>query len=715
MNSIFLRVSFLILISVWVVRAQQTFSIISFEGKARVQQGDKQVWTNATIGSTLKDNDIIETYFQTKVVLRSSGGNIVIFGSNSKGLINVGQKTGPDGPLEEISITLFAGGVFSKVVSRCHISIYTSNAVAETYNGSLSSITDAKSGETGFQVLGGSINARNIAQKDGKTISVGQTTIVLPGKEPTAPLYMTYRHVAVLKHFFGDEYIANELAAAGIKPTDDRPTQARMGLTQGFGGGSGKPVDDDMYKQLFSLDRIYGRILEDQSKERQWFVPVIEPRFLTANSFDVGLEAGMRIAGIGAFAGFGLLPAYHAKAFDAALRINLAADATGAIGMYGLTTLAGWLSFIDHITVVNTAPFPLRISVEKIKHLTMGSGLVVRDFKSSSPYELLDPPGLRASVQVLFLDAQLFLNDLSNPSIGGFHIDASPSTYHFGAGYYFDADQLKNGIPEEPFALVPLKLVVPVPDADSAKLAQQIYEVNFGVDIMNVEELRVSFSTDWAQNVAAGNGSNFAIQFPIMNVDVAGIKTGGGFTYESGNFLWGNFHSFYSSNRCRIIKANIRTNPDTLIAQSVALSPDRRATGIMAFFDCNPTPVTGLEIFYKQDIANHSPLLDSTIDPLVVNWGVRLSATQKAIPFLRHASLSLSQVHTGLFPGGSGLFSSWGFSTTGSMISVPIRPLFDLCVVGDLDLSFVDVNFNNKLDPNDMVFTISIGLHKGFL
>ncbi len=77
----------------------QTFDVISLEGSAKVQRVQKKEWEKIAIGSQLHDNDIVESFFLTKCVMRFGKGNIVIVGSNSKVLVNIRERRTSSGSM----------------------------------------------------------------------------------------------------------------------------------------------------------------------------------------------------------------------------------------------------------------------------------------------------------------------------------------------------------------------------------------------------------------------------------------------------------------------------------------------------------------------------------------------------------------------------------------------------------------------------------------
>ena len=58
----------------------QTFEVHSITGNAKVQRPDKRDWEKISSGSKLSDNDLVETFFQTRLILTFGNNNQVILG-----------------------------------------------------------------------------------------------------------------------------------------------------------------------------------------------------------------------------------------------------------------------------------------------------------------------------------------------------------------------------------------------------------------------------------------------------------------------------------------------------------------------------------------------------------------------------------------------------------------------------------------------------------
>jgi hypothetical protein len=695
------------------VSPAQTFEVISLDGSAKVQRVQKKDMEKLAIGSQLHDNDIVESYFQTKCVLRFGKGNVVIVGSNSKLLVNIREKeTAPGSAISDVNLTLFSGACFVKAISQAHIGVYTSNAVGETDNGSFSTVVESKTGETGFQLLGGSAKTRNIAQKEGINLASGQTTMILPGKEPTAPLFITYKHVSVLKHFFGDDYIVSELEAAGIKPTEDRSTRSSLlSEDQLFASGG---QDLSTYKSPFSLNRIFGAILADREKEKRLYSPISMPAFATSNKLLLEERTGFAVTGVGSFPSIQIIPSYSLGALNVGLRLSLSSNYTGSIGMYAFSSGAGVLDVIDHV-IWGSINDPLYIAAGPLRDFTMGNGLVVDNFSNADPYRVSQPLGLAINYSLGEIIAQAFIADLSQFSIGGIELQYGPSRYHVGAGFFFDGDQYQKtpALAENRFVVLP-QVNSSTIQIDSV-LSVNIYELRSSVDAVLTDELKISLGVDFAQKFQSGHTDGFTIEFPAVSCDVSGMRWKGGLIGEWGRLIAGEFNYYYMSNRCRIDSSFIG---DTLITANAMLSPKRMCEGVSALFGIDPYRGTSLEVGLRLNFAEKNTFNPAYVqDTSKLSPGMDLSfsfrTNDSLIKAIKYGEIYLRHDHTGLYPPRSGLFSSWGFSTGLRAVSNPIA--FGISLDGEVSFSFLDLNSNNRIDPGDMLLNFSIGIMRGFL
>jgi hypothetical protein len=707
-------VSLCVLLPAGAAFCDAVFDVIALDGSAKVQRVGKKDWEKLVIGSQVNDNDIIETYFQAKTVLQFGRGNVAILGSNSKALVNIREQQADTGAsMLEVNLTLFSGGCFVKAISKCHISVYTSNAVGETENGSFSTVVESKTGETGFQTLGGNVKSRNIAQKEGIKLVSGQTTMILPGKEPTAPLYITTRHVSVLKHFFGDEYIESELSTAGIKPTEETGTGTASLSQAMLAQQYGKSADQGMYKIPFSLNKIYGSILSDRKKDVPRFDFIHKPDLYRENPLEIEENNSFALARGGAFPDFSVTPSYTAKIFSAGLRIPFASNYAGQMSIHDFSSPQGFFDLIDHVTV---GPFgdSTFVRLGTLENYTIGDGLVVDGFNAANPYSLFHPLSLSGQIQLDDFSARAFIADLSSFSIGGIHVMYEPSLYHFGAGFFYDASQYETSNDSSGYRFVNL------PRADSttfvldSAMTAFIYQLDVGVDLIVDWDLHATINAEFAQKISGAATDGLVLRAPSLSFTWATAFLRTGLAFESGRLIEGQFHSFYMSNRARILNAG-GASGDTLISQNTMLSK-RKSDGKFEFaFGFNPRKGISVQADVEPMFFNRKAIaLDQSASIGGVDFGVSVLVNDSLFHPLKYGAVYFRQTRTDLYPPRSP-FPSWGMLAGLDLVTNPL--VFGVGFSAGFSMYFLDmVKYNNVVDPaTDNVIEFSLGIRRGFL
>jgi hypothetical protein len=688
----------------------QVFEVISIDGSAKAQRVQKKEWEKLSIGTQLGDNDIAESFFQTKCVLRFGKGNVVIIGSNSKVLLNIRERQTASGALlSEVNLTLFSGACFVKAIAQAHIGVYTSNAVGETDSGSFSTVVESRTGETGFQVIGGKVRTRNIAQKEGVDCISGQTTMIFPGKEPTAPLYITYKHVSVLKHFFGEEYIQSEMDMAGIKPTEDRTSRSSTLLSDAMMEGRYRNNQDlTSYKIPFSLNKIYGAILNDRNKRKELFSPLSPSSAKDFKGFSVGLRSSFAAANGGLYPILALVPCYTSDGFDAAIKLPLASNYTSTFSMYGFSSFAGIMDKIDHVLWQPTGGRFL-LSIGAQNNLTIGNGNVVSGFSNRNPYCLFQPLGLLGAFAANDLTGQAFIADITQFSIGGVRVEYAPTLYRFGVGYFFDADQFQKISPQENnrIKLRPDSLIV---NPDSASLGLSIYEFDFAWDILLAEDFQTTVGADFAQRLISTGTDGFVFNMPRISLNWNRMKFETAIVTESGRLIEGQFNSFYMANRWSTFHSSLG---DTLVTQNSILSPNRICHGLKLSFAINPHKGAMFEVTLRQNVIEHNTFSnDATKAKVGTDFSLSFCMNDSLFKPIRFGELYVRQEHSGLYPPHSSLFSSWEFSIGAAVVTHPLY--YGISIDAGLSFCLLDMNFNNRIDPGEGMLDFSIGLSKGF-
>ncbi len=713
--------------------SQPTFKITLIDGTAKVQRSQKKSWENIALGDEIDDNDIIETFFQTKTVLQFGAENVLILGSNTRALCNVKEVQQDKYKVLDVNITLFSGGALVKIISDSRASIYTANAVAQIDSGTISTVVEAKTGHTGFQVLGGKAQVRNVAQQQAKNLSSGLTTIVLPGKEPTAPLYITYRHVAVLKHFFGDDYIQRQIDEAGIEPTEEQAATNRLSLSENL-GLSEEEQKSGIQKRLFTQNMIWGVILDDRVKKLKIYSPIEKPPRVHSNKGEVAFNSTIGIAGGSAYPMFLILPAFYYPRFSFGIKLPLAKYGDGSMKM-NFTSAAGVFDKIHHLTFGNVEK-KRYLKLGPIEHYTVAEGLLVNNFNNKNVYTATQPLGITTKLANDIIDFDLFIADITNWYVGGLHFGIFPGNAWLGLGYYYDANQFKSTVSSKNSRFLPYKIIDNIdniePSVKGYKSNTHVYEINTGFYHSFSSELYLKVLFQFARKFTRSYGKGYIIKGPEMSLEMSNFNFGISYIQENGPLLLGHFSSMYMSNRTRIRK--ISSSLDTLYFNTQnMLFDERESYGFTGFF--NMTPRKGMDIRFhmRQDFLTKSDNIninyftgDSITDTTgketnSFDFGLSFSINEKLLKPFRYAAIYANQVHGAYYPQNGTYFTSWGFNAGFDLLTAPL--FFNIALDAGLIFTYLDLydengNFgfpNDNIDSGDYLFQFYLGLKWGFL
>jgi hypothetical protein len=694
--------------------AQPAFEVLSLEGSAKVQRASKQKWDKLDVGSKINENDIVETYFQTKLTLRFGEANTAILGSNSKALFSMAKKDGADKNNAEAAISLFGGGLYTTLTSRMYTSVFSTNAVAEFDSGSCAVIVDAKSGETGVLVLGGKTMVRNIAQQKSKELSVGNTTIILPGREPSPPLYMTFRHVAVLKHFFGDNYIADQMQSSSIIPSDDRGGTNRVMLSEGVSQEAPR-ADAQFYKRLFDINKIYGSILGDRERDNLRYHAIHEPSPFDTHAGSIsflggaGLTEGLRSAQ------FYLVPRYRYSFVEAAFRFSIARNYRSQT-MIDFNSLPGILDKIQCVTAGNARNSTF-LSVGSIDGLTLGKGLVVDRFRNTDDNRIFHPLGVTGKAEIRdILSVTGYLADVTDPTIGGVHLALEPSLYYFGFGFYFDRDQYHSSGSSNDIRYARRTRSNEIVPQISSNVG--IYELGLGAMVTENYEMSAQLLCEFAQKRDNGRNDGFMIRAPALYFSLPRWSARGGLLFESGRILAHEFNAFYCSRRSFY-------RDDTLYTANTALWNRRNIASIFAGFGANPFRGVDVSADITHNVKARNTyaywgIVDSTTDtnrvsPRDFSLDFRCAVNSVLTRPIRYGEVYFRQMNGRLFPPGGTYFSSWNSEAGFSLVTTPLR--YDLSFEFGGRLFYLDRDAipNDVIDDADRIYELFAGIRWEFL
>jgi hypothetical protein len=718
LTSRILQMFLLIAVIAGVAGSQTALTVSGLEGSAKIQHADRRNWTKLSEGDKITDNDIIESSFQSKVTVSDASNNALTIGSNTKILINVTQPY-KGGDATRLNITLFNGGLFVKAATKCRADIFTSNAVGHIDSGTVSVILDDRSGQTGFQCLGGQVEIRNISQLEGTMIEAGQASVISSGASPSSPQPISSKHLTVLNQFFGVSLIKQEMAASNIAAADEGSGE-KISFSQGLenrqDASKTAPKEPDRYKPIFNYNQLYGKMQEIQEKDGRHYRFIKQS--VKPHNHHVELGAGFLLAkdNSDAYPGVVIPLGLYFKYASIGFKMPLLSDYEGKMSPH-FSGIKGIMDKIEHFHAGSLAD-SMYLAVEPIKSLTLGNGAVVDGYCNRNRYSVFSTAGAVAQFKLYPVNFKGFISDISSFKTGGFLFLAEPGPYKFGAGYYFDVNRT-SPVSED----YSPRFFEPLPDStlqDTGNLDKDvhIYEIEAGVELINTHWIYVAFSAAFAQKRSAGLNDGFMLKGPGTTIEWGRMHLATGFSVETGRILAGQFNSFYETNRKRI------TGTGTVLSQNSILSKDRRAVGL--YLDLGASPADGMSINfnYKQDINNHDIFADTAENQHALDYTFGLSIAvdsmiaPKAVSF---GELYARQIHGGYYPYNSGFFKSWGFETGLHFISAPLAGALSFELNSSLfylDLDNEDEpaeSFNGKIDDGEFLFELYAGLRVGFL
>lgn len=722
--------------------SQETFKVIKLEGTVKVQSADNKAWKTLSSGDEVSDNDIIETFFKSNVTLQYSRENLVILGPNSKMLLNLRKPEEGSGKNSKASFTLFNGGTLVKTVENDPATIFTSNGVAQVDSGTVTTVVESKTGHTGFQTLGGKASIRNISEQKNMNLALGMTSIILAGKSPTAPLYITYRHVAVLKHFFGETYIDRQIERAGIKPTEESTGSSQLSLSDNLQNKN--EADGYMHKRLFSQDRIWGLILENEkggekSKLATEFTPIGRPYKIMNNKMEIHFRSTVGILGGITFPKFQLIPTFYLKKTSIGLNLPLAKNSTQKMS-FNAKSIEGVLEKINHLT------FGLRenhkyFHIGPIENYTLGRGLIVNNFKNKNDYAVTQPLGIELQAKNDKANFQAFIASITHWRVGGIHSEFYPGNSWLSLSYTYDANQYSNTLDENNSRFIPSSSFtgfnITTPTKEERKSNAHIIDVGLGHRLAFSNEMKFGMFFQYANKLGAINvNSGYIVKGPEFELTYKQFKFGLGYIQENGKLLDGYMGNMYMSNRFRFIdnsgdSLKITTFDHLNEVNNLDNEINNSKTSYGLFFSISASIVNGFNasLSGKTDFLNRTSYKDSTdegLDTILnnnpVNFSYKLSLQidEKLTKYIKYGEIYLLQENGSYYPNGASIFASWSFEAGLNLQTAPL--IFNLALDLGYKFSYIDISnqsgswgiLNNSIDANDALSEFYIGIRWGY-
>jgi hypothetical protein len=699
------------------VHAQQTqFKVSRLKGQAQIQRSGETRWEKLRIGHTVEDNDIVRSQFQTQLALSFGRGNILSLGSNSKILVNIEQDNTDRGEITVASVTLLKGGVLAQALYRARVNIYTSNAVAETDSGIVSAVLEEKTGKTGFQVIRGSADTRNIAQRRSQPLQTGQTTMILPGKEPTAPLYMTNQHVQVMGKFFGDEYIQRQIDDAGIEPTTNYRSQLQYGSRE-----QKASAHAHMQKRQFTLNRAYSAILDDKKSHMYTYTPITGPA-LPDTGHPLLLEAhahSLMYAG-GVQPSVQLRAAFHTPNLYVKARLGMHSHARGT-GLYQFSSLYGIASTIQRFDLfVPLSPDTssrVHVHAGTIRDLRIARGALVDHYSNENPYAVFAPTGVVCSLTTGFTRVTALLGDVAALSHGGLYARCGANGYWAGIGYMFDRTSRGDLEDEHNSRFFPVENIV----HDTTAATAHFLTAGFGADLIDDIDLYLGFYADCAQRIAANTVEGYVCHVPGLRLKWRTLEGSLHLVSEAGRMVQGLFGPRYAGTRTLFYPTGVDNITYSYITDSLART--RRANGLATGFGIRPHPHVDIRsevtAYFSTTGTFRTDTLNDTLDIHNTRLRLQLAIDDSLVPGIAHASLTAHVAHGSLFPAGGGMFNTANSLLQFKAMSKPL--LYNMYFSGGIDLGAADIHNGSEpladadITPYDLITRIYVGIGKGVL
>ncbi len=688
-------------------------SVQAVEGKVQVQRSGKHSWEKVSVGRRIFDNDLLQTDFNSRLTLKSSDGAGAIIGSDSKTLISIVNKS-PAAGGREVGYSLLSGGILLNATGHERLSVYTGNAVGEVDSGVLATYIETEGRQTGLFNLGGSVLIRGILQQKGRKLLPGRASFVIPGRDPVFHIPLSYRHVASLKRLFGDSYIDTQLQVSKIVPLEDKQVDNSLALSLQESEDSLAP-GRLFYEPLFSLNKIYGSILDDRSATDRSYTPICRPTSLSDSVFSVALFADVGF-GDNAFSGYNqIIPSLKSGIFEGALRLP-DVDSQSSVYLKGLVTERGILNMVDHLTLGNAGD-SMYVTAGALRDITLGQGLIVNHFRNFDNNRIFQPIGIAGEVKYSSIfDASGFIADVTDPALGGFYIKSSPSIYTFGVGCYFDANQYGHTSDTDDLRFTrqwPSSSATYYTGPGRAGVAD--YEVDLGATIASWYDFSSRVFVDYAQNRSGGGDDGDIYRMPDIELNWPGTSLSFGLMLETGTIISDEFDQSYYSRRAFF-------KGDTVFTENTVLDRNRFARTLFVNFakniargvDLNAgyTLVFGSDNPYAGQFDTASPGNGRSVSSNDYSFNVRLSLNQEALPFITYASVYAFQNHAELFPASGGFMSSWNSEAGFEFMTQPI--FSSVSLQGGARYFYVDKgpfpNENDVIDPGEGVWDLSLGL-----
>ncbi|MBF0432252.1 MAG: hypothetical protein HQK83_13290 [Fibrobacteria bacterium] len=438
----------LFFISVPFLEAQdQKSSTLAFGGKIQLQREGEKRWRKITRKVGINNGDIIKTSYKSFLILQTVGKCRIVIGSSSKILFELTPGTENGEENSTIKLTLFEGAIFL-ITAKSQVTVFTSDGKASIAKGKFTVHYSRKKSLTTIASFKGPIVAQNIIKKENTNIPLGTFSTIKPDMNPISPTPLTNDVGDLLRRYFGDKFINNELKKANIRISENRPRKAVAEQVK-------TKKKDAAYEEsttiepLFNVLEIRETIREIEGYSEKIYMSPYSLKTAPTGKFFVEMKGGIintdpekiTISNGSRFSygeresvsymDFRIRSGMRLNDFSFAVNVPFATDNSQSynLALSGIPGILDKIYFIDY----QYKKYDIDIHCGEIRDATFNKGLLVNNFSNELKSQLSQPLGVTAEWNVnTFINTRAMLADLARPAI-------------FGGNLFFDNGWIATG------------------------------------------------------------------------------------------------------------------------------------------------------------------------------------------------------------------------------------------------------------------------------
>lgn len=626
----------------------------SVEGSANIQVEGERVWRPLKGDEIIHDNDVIRTSYKSKLVMRAERMNQIVMGSNTKLLVNYtkSKKAKPG-----VSVTLFEGALFSRIIANVEYIVYTTAASAATENACFSAIVEEKTGRTGFQVLSGSVVAKNLVLKGDIPLIQGGTTVIEPNRPPSPSKPITVAHIEVLSRFFGDVYIQKQVKETGVKPVESAVSQKKR-ITASATLGKPKykyntEPPGEVLKPQFDLNFIMGQVIKDEETYNRLYQSPEETGAFHFRDHLLGVYFRMQSFNGITYPYGGIKMGLRFKEAEAMIHFPFVPleDGSFSVGEWG--SAEAILEKIEHV-LWYPSQIPLSVEFGRLAPFTRGYGLSVEDFSYYLPSSAIQKSGIRTAVSFLDWKAEFVTPDAVSFDILMPSITFDNGQIFFLLAYNYDRDENLGLHPGDFKFLHREKTDLPAAGKE-APLHQ--YDLETAFNVIYRPPIWLQIYAGFSQILSDSGNVGYGAIIPGFSLSWHTYKFLLEMHAHNDRFFSPLYNSFFGEERALY-------NQDTrqIITLASRITDNASAKGLKIGVSRNFWETSSFEFSYFQNVLGYSSGQKTEVDKdAIVRMKVVLSSEK--IKWLRGVEFAFDQYHSGYW--GANLFDMTSQSRVG--------------------------------------------------